>query len=124
MVGAYVGYKVAGASGAAVAAFAIFLPSFVLMLSIVPVLDRVRHVTWVKAAIRGISPAVIGTIAVTILQLAPHAAPDAFTAVVLVLTVLALLAWRQLPVLPSLACGGLLGILARSRALLRLRDLV
>jgi len=72
---------------------------------------------------RGISPAVIGTIAVAILQLAPHAAPDIFTAVVLVLTVLAMLAWR-LPVLPSLLCGGLIGILARSKALLRLRELV
>jgi chromate transporter len=116
MVGAYVGYKVAGVAGAAVAAFAIFLPSFVLMLSIVPMLQRVRGLAWIKAAMRGISPAVIGTIAVTILQLAPHAAPDAFTAGVLAVTVLVLLAWR-LPVVPSLLCGGLIGILARSRLL-------
>jgi len=123
MVAAYVGYKVAGVAGAAVATFAIFLPSFILMLSILPMLERVRRLAWIKAAMRGISPAVIGTIAVAILQLAPHAAPDIFTAVVLVLTVLAMLAWR-LPVLPSLLCGGLIGILARSKALLRLRELV
>jgi chromate transporter len=123
MVAAYVGYKVAGIAGAAVATFAIFLPSFILMLSILPVLERVRHLGWIKAAMRGISPAVIGTIAVAIFQLAPHAAPDAFTAAVLALTVLALLAWR-LPVLPLLACGGLIGILARSRVVLRLRELV
>src|SRR6267142_4680615 len=101
MVAAYVGYKVAGVPGAAVATFAIFLPSFILMLSILPILERVRRLAWIKAAMRGISPAVIGTIAVAILQLAPHAAPDIFTAVVLVLTVLAMLAWR-LPVLPSM----------------------
>jgi chromate transporter len=123
MVAAYVGYKVAGVSGAAVAAAAIFLPSFALMLSIVPVLDTVRRLGWIKAAMRGISPAVIGTIAVTILQLAPHAAPDAFTAVVLALTVVAMLAWK-LPVLTSLLCGGAIGILARSRLLLRLREFV
>ena len=123
MVAAYVGYKVAGLSGAAVATFAIFLPSFILMLSILPVLEHVRRLTWIKAAMRGISPAVIGAIAVAILQLAPHAAPDVFTGVVLVLTVIAMLAWK-LPVLPSLLCGGLIGILARSKILLRLRELV
>src|SRR5262245_12646924 len=121
MVAAYVGYKVAGVTGAAVTAFAIFLPSFVLMLSILPMLGRVRRLAWIKAGMRGISPAVIGTICVTIVQLAPHAAPDAFTATILVLTVLAMLVWR-LQVLPSILCGGLLGILARSRLTSLLRQ--
>ena len=111
MVAAYVGYKVAGVAGAAVTAFAIFLPSFVLMLSILPVLERFRRLAWIKAAMRGISPAVIGTIFVTILHLAPHAAPDTFTAILLALTVAVMLAWRRLPVLPSIAFGGLAGIL-------------
>ena len=123
MVAAYVGYKVAGAAGAAVAAFAIFLPSFALMLAIVPVLDRVRRLAWIKAAMKGISPAVIATLAVTIFQLVPHAAPDAFTAAVLVLTACAMLAWR-LPVIVSLLAGGALGVLYRSRLLLRFREFV
>src|SRR4029077_20463623 len=110
MVAAYVGYKVAGVSGAAVAALAIFLPSFALMLSIVPVLDRVRRLAWIKAAMKGISPAVIATLAMTIVQLLPHAAPDAFTGAVLLVTVIVMLAWQRLPVLPLIACGGLAGI--------------
>jgi chromate transporter len=122
MVAAYVGYKVAGVSGAVLAAFSIFLPSFALMLAIVPVLDRVRRLAWIKAAMKGISPAVIATLAVTIVQLVPHAAPDAFAAVLMALTVVAMLAWR-LPVLSSLLCGGLIGILARSRYLQALRQL-
>ena len=111
MVAAYVGYKVAGVSGAAVAALAIFLPSFVLMLSILPVLDRVRRLAWIKAAMKGISPAVIATLAVTIVQLVPHAATDVFTTAVLLATVIVMIAWQKLPVLPSIACGGLAGIL-------------
>jgi chromate transporter len=110
MVAAYVGYKVAGVAGAAVAALAIFLPSFVLMLSILPVLDRVRRLAWIKAAMKGISPAVIATLAVTIVQLVPHAATDAFTAVVLLVTVAAMIARQRLPVLQSIAFGGLAGI--------------
>jgi chromate transporter len=85
-------------------------------------LERVRRLAWIKAAMRSISPAVIGTIAIAIVQLAPHAAPDIFTSVVLVLTVVALLAWR-LPVMSSLLCGALLGILARSRVAQVLRQL-
>jgi chromate transport protein ChrA len=60
---------------------------------------------------RGISPAVIATLAVTIVQLVPHAVGDAFTGGVLLATVIVMLAWQKLPVLPSIACGGLAGIL-------------
>jgi chromate transporter len=122
MVAAYVGYKVAGIAGATVAAGAIFLPSFVLMLSILPFLERVRSLAWVRAAIRGITPAVVGAIAVTIVHLAPHAAPDAFAGVVLALTVVMLLAWR-LPVMSMVVGGALIGIVARSRLIQRLREL-
>ena len=122
MVAAYVGYMAAGVTGATVAAFAIFLPSFILMLSILPWLERVRRLAWVKAAMKGISPAVVGAIAVSMVHLAPHAARDAFTAALLVLTVLALLVWQRLPVLALVAGGGVVGILARSRLVHRLRE--
>src|SRR5215471_13148792 len=49
MVAAYVGYKLAGISGAVIAAMAIFLPSFILMLSILPAFERVRKLVWAKA---------------------------------------------------------------------------
>lgn len=119
MVAAYVGYKVAGVAGATVAACAIFLPSFILMLSILPFLDRIRELAWVKAAMRGIAPAVVGTIAITVAQLAPHAVPDVLSGAVLLVTVAVLLAWR-LPVISLVLAGGLIGILARSRFILRL----
>src|SRR5262249_20023732 len=53
MIAAYVGYKMAGIAGAAVAATAAFLPSFVIMLAVLPVLDRVRQLAWVKAVMKG-----------------------------------------------------------------------
>jgi chromate transporter len=93
------------------------------MLSILPFLERVRSLAWVRAAIRGITPAVVGAIAVTIIHLAPHAAPDAFAAAVLAVTVAVLLAWR-LPVMSMVVGGALVGIVARSRLLNRLRELI
>lgn len=111
---AFVGYKVAGVAGATVATAAIFLPSFVLMLSILPWLERWRALKWVRAAMRGVGPAVVGAIALTVLHLAPTAAPDAFTGVLLVATIAGLVLWK-LPALPAAFGGGVLGILARSR---------
>ena len=111
---AFVGYKVAGVAGAAVATGAIFIPSFVLMLSILPWLERFRALKWVRAAMRGVAPAVVGAIALVVVRLAPTAAPDAFTGVLFAATVAGLLLWK-LPALPAAVGGGVLGILARSR---------
>ena len=111
---AFVGYKVAGVAGASVATAAIFLPSFVLMLCILPWLERFRALKWVRAAMRGVAPAVVGAIALTVVHLAPTAAPDAFTGVVFIATMAGVLLWK-LPALPAALGGGVLGILARSR---------
>ncbi|KAF0165192.1 MAG: chromate transporter [Rhodocyclaceae bacterium] len=110
MVAAYVGFKLAGIAGALVAAAAIFLPSFILMLSLLPIFERVRKIAWMKAAMRGIGPAVIGVLAVSLAQLAPHAAPDLFAASVFVATVLILLVWR-VGAIKLMLGGALLGTL-------------
>jgi len=52
MVAAYVGYKAAGIMGAVVGAAAAFVPSFVLMLALLPGFDRVRKLVWMRAAMR------------------------------------------------------------------------
>ena len=110
MVAAYVGYKLQGIAGAAVAAASIFLPAFVLMLSILPAFERARHLVWTKAAMKGIGPAVIGVLAVSLLQMAPHALPDAFAVVLFAGTVAALLAW-QVGAIKLMVLGASLGVL-------------
>jgi chromate transporter len=94
MVAAYVGYKAAGIAGAVVGAVAAFLPSFVMMLAILPAFDRARQLRWTRAALRGIAPAVIGVLAVSLVRLAPHAVPDLFAAATLVVTIVVLMLWR------------------------------
>jgi len=94
MVSAYVGYKLAGIAGAVVAATAIFLPAFVLMLSILPVFDRMRKLLWTRAAMKGIGPAVIGVLTVSLFHMAPHALPDAPAVGLFVGAVAAMLVWR------------------------------
>lgn len=109
MVSAYVGYKLAGLAGAAVAAAAIFLPAFILMLSILPAFERARKLVWTKAAMKGVGPAVIGVLAVSLLQMAPHALPDPIAAGLFVGTVVAMLAWK-VGAIKLMVLGAVLGV--------------
>jgi chromate transporter len=118
MLAAFVGYKVGGVAGAAVAAVAIFLPSFVLMLSVIPALNRVKQATWMRAIMRGVGPAVIGAIAVSLAAILPHAAPDPFAMAILLATVIAIGLWRVRP-LPLMLAGGVAGLARRA---IRLSD--
>jgi len=121
MVSGYVGYKLAGAWGAAVGAASIFLPSFVLMLSVLPAFERARKLLWTRAAMKGIGPAVIGVLAVSLFQLAPHALPDPIAIAVFIGTVSALLAWR-ISAIKLMVAGALVGVLkSRLLALLHAR---
>jgi chromate transporter len=110
MLAAYVGYKVAGVTGAAVAAGAAFLPSFILMLAILPVLDRVRRLTWTRAVLRGMGPAVVGILAMSLFRLAPHALPDLFAVAILIVSLVGLIVYRWGPVRLMIA-GSSLGAL-------------
>ena len=109
MVAAYVGYKLAGTAGAAVAAGAIFLPSFILMLSILPFFEKVSALRWTKAAMKGIGPAVIGVLGLALLQMAPHVLPDLPAAAIFLLALAGLVAW-QVGIFKLLLGGALLGV--------------
>jgi len=94
MIAAYVGYKLTGLGGAIVAAAAAFLPSFVIMLAILSGLDRVRQLAWMKAMMKGMAPAVIGVLAVSLVRLSPAAVGDPLALLILIGTVAATLALR------------------------------
>jgi len=110
MIAAYVGYKLTGLGGAIVAAAAAFLPSFVIMLAILPGLDRVRQLAWMKAMMKGMAPAVIGVLAVSLVRLSPAAVEDPLTLLILIGTVAATLALR-IDAFILMAGGAVLGVL-------------
>ena len=114
MLAAFIGFKLFGLKCAAVAASAIFLPSFLMMLAIMPLLRKLKDLQWLKAFMRGVAPAVIGTLAVAIAQMAPRAAPDIFAWCVLILTIVIVLL-RNVGS-PALVSGGaVLGLLSKGR---------
>jgi chromate transporter len=109
IVAAYVGYKAGGILGAAVAWFAIFLPAFLWMLAVLPILGRFNQLLWIKAAMRGISASVIGLIAASLVQIAPNAVPDLITAGIGIVTV-AVLLWRPMGPLLLMLGGAAIGM--------------
>jgi len=116
ILAAFVGYAVGTFWGAMVAVAAVYLPSFLLLLAVLPVLERITRLAWMQAALQGISPAVIGMTAVAVLRLLPAAIPDLLTGVVAVGTVVAMGLWRLSP-LPLITGGAALGLLLRARLL-------
>jgi chromate transporter len=70
----FIGYKVAGVAGAAVATAGIFTPAALCMLLCTRFLDRIKRSRAIVAGLRGIRPAVIGMIVaagVTVARTAP-----------------------------------------------------
>ncbi|KPK37377.1 MAG: hypothetical protein AMJ69_11735 [Gammaproteobacteria bacterium SG8_47] len=112
MVAAFVGHKLAGVTGALVAALAIFLPSFLLMLSILPWMARIKQWRWMQAALKGIGPAVIGLLIVALSEMLPAAVTDVFTGVLMVAAVAGVMIWRTGP-LPPMLTGAAAGWAAR-----------
>jgi chromate transporter len=123
MLAAFIGYKLGGVAGAAVAGWAIFFPSFVMMLLVLPLLRRLKDLQWLRAFMRGVGPAVIGALVVSLVQMAPHAAPDVFTWVLLALTI-GILLLRNVGPLPLMAGGAVIGLLSRGSLLKRIEGLV
>jgi chromate transporter len=114
MLAAFVGYEVGAIGGAVVAAAAVYLPSFILMLAVLPVMGRLKRLAWMNAALLGISPAVIGMTAVAVLRMLPSAIPDLLTGGLAAGTVAAMGLWHLSP-LPLMAGGAAIGLVLRTR---------
>ncbi|HEY5866807.1 MAG TPA: chromate efflux transporter [Candidatus Tectomicrobia bacterium] len=114
ILAAFVGYAVGTFWGAVVAVAAVYLPSFTLMLTVLPMLERITRLAWMQAALQGIGPAVIGMTAVAVLRMLPAALPDLLTGVVAVGTVVAMGLWHLSP-LPLITGGAALGVVLRAR---------
>ena len=84
-----------------------------MILSILPLLQRMQSMAWLQAFMRGVGPAVIGSLAVALVRMAPTAAPDLFTSALLVLTI-AILLLRSVGPFPLVFGGAVIGVLRRA----------
>jgi chromate transporter len=107
----FVGYLVAGFWGAVVATVGIFLPSFLLILIVAPILLRYRANPNVQGFIKGAYAAAIGTILGACVLLGKIAIGDWLTALVALGSLVALFRWKvSNPLL--VAVTALIGLIA------------
>ena len=90
----FVGYKAAGLAGAAVATAAIFVPSFVISVTVARFVSSLRQWPLARAFLRGVGPAVVGAILAAAIILAREALTDALTVLLMLAALVALGRYR------------------------------
>ncbi len=93
----FAGYLAGGLTGAAIATFFVFLPSFILVLLGARYIEQVRNNRFVQAFLAGVSAAVVGVILVVSLELIPGALVD-LPSVIIVAVVFAMITFLKVDV--------------------------
>jgi len=90
----FIGYLVAGVPGAVISTIAVFFPSFVIVALIGPWIPRLRQSPIAQAFLRGVNAAVVALILSVSLALFRSAVVDVWTAIVVVVGLVALLRFK------------------------------
>jgi chromate transporter len=90
----FIGYLLAGVPGALLATLAIFLPSFLLVGLLNPLVTRMRESPTWGAALDGLNAAAVGLMAGVTVQLGRQALTDLFTIVLALGATAVILRWR------------------------------
>jgi chromate transporter len=89
-----IGYVLGGLPGALVATLAIFLPSFVLVAALMPLLGRARRSPWSASALDGVNVAAIALMAGVTVQLGRTSLVDWLAVLTGLFSLGLLLRWR------------------------------
>jgi chromate transporter len=107
----FIGYLLARVPGAVVATVAIFLPGFLFVALIFPVVPRLRRSPWTSAFLDGVNVAAVGLMVGVTWQLGQAAIVDVVTIVVALVALLALIRFKLNSAWLVMA-GGIVGIVA------------
>jgi chromate transporter len=106
----FIGYLLGGAPGAAVATVAIFLPSFLYVAMLAPVLFRLRQSAWMAAFLDSVNVCAVALMAGVTFRLAGDALRRWPSWVIAVVALAVLLRWKVNPAWVALG-GGLAGLM-------------
>jgi chromate transporter len=90
----FLGYLIGGLPAAIVATAGIFLPSFVMVAALEPLVGRIRRFPWTGALLDGVTMAALGLMAGVTVDLGRAAITDPLTAAIAVAALLIMLRWR------------------------------
>jgi chromate transporter len=90
----FIGYLVSGWEGAVVATIAVFLPSFIIVMLMGPIIPRLRRSATAQAFLKGVNAAVVALILVVSVSLFRSAIVDGWTIALLGVGLIALLRFK------------------------------
>ncbi len=108
---AFIGFLIAGLSGATAAALGVFLPVYAVVVVVAPYYKRFAKNPQLQAFVQGVTAAATGAIAGAVIVLARRAVHDVSTAAIAVVT-LALLSRWKVPEPVLIAGSAMVGLLA------------
>jgi chromate transporter len=110
---AFIGYKVAGFSGAVAAALGVFLPILAVVLLLGPHFRRFAANPQIKASVAGVTAAATGAIAGAVIVLARRSIIDRWTAAIAVISLLILMKWK-VPEPVLILAAGMIGLVCKT----------
>ena len=110
---AFIGYLVAGASGATVAAAGVFLPVYLFVVLPAPYFRRFARNPQVRAFVDGVTSAATGAIAGAAFVLGRRAVTDVGAAIICISAFAVLTMTKRIPEPLVIVAAGVLGLLAR-----------
>lgn len=109
----FIGYLVAGFPGACVASLATFLPCYLFTVIPAPYFNKIAKNKSIKAFVDGITASVVGALVGAVLVIAIQSIVDIPTAIIAVLTVLALLYIKKIQEPYIILVSAVLGIILK-----------
>ena len=110
----FIGYLVAGFSGAVIAAAGTFLPCYLFTIILAPLLKKHGSKPGLKAFVEGVTAAAIGAITGAVVVLARKTLIDIPTIIIAIVTILILLKFKKIQEPIIVLSAGVLGIILKS----------
>lgn len=82
----FIGYKVMGIIGAIVATLAIFIPSFLIVVSTFGIYTTIKNNRWVNSALEGLISSFVGVMSLVVINTGRYALVDAYTTMLFILS--------------------------------------
>lgn len=110
----FVGYLAAGFPGACIAALATFLPCYLFTVMLAPSFKKIVKNAGIKAFVEGITAAVIGALAGSVIVIGMRSIVDIPTALIAVLAVIAMLYIKKINEPFIIAAAAVIGLLIKA----------
>jgi len=105
----FIGYQIQGIEGALLATLGIFLPSFVFVAILNPLIPKLRKSPWASKFLDAVNISAVGIMAAVVIQLAFASVTGVKTALIAALSVLAVTAFKKINAAWIVVGGSLLG---------------